>query len=149
MEITPKIKQKIKNWEGCRLTAYRCPAGVLTIGYGHTGPDVSEGKKITRDEADALFDRDIALFAAQVGRVLPRQDLKPCQFEAVVSLAYNIGIGNLRKSTLMRLIERDPSDGSIYNEYMRHNKARVNGVLKALPGLTRRRREEADHYFGR
>lgn len=149
MEITPKIKQKIKNWEGCRLTAYRCPAGVLTIGYGHTGPDVSEGKKITRDEADALFDRDIALFAAQVGRVLPRQDLKPCQFEAVVSLAYNIGIGNLRKSTLMRLIERDPSDGSIYNEFMRHNKARVNGVLKALPGLTRRRREEADHYFGR
>jgi len=49
----------IKGWEGCRLTAYKCPAGVLTIGYGHTGKDVKPGMKITQTQADALFETDV------------------------------------------------------------------------------------------
>ncbi len=149
MKPSQSIKEKIKGWEGCRLAAYRCPAGVLTIGYGHTGPDVTAGKKISKTEADRLFDIDIEKFAVSVERVIKRKDLSQCQFDALVSLAYNIGIGGLSKSTLLKKVEADPNCGSILNEFMRHNKARVNGVLKELPGLTKRRRAEANHYFGK
>lgn len=149
MILSQKIKQMIKTWEGCRLRAYRCPAGVLTIGYGHTGPDVSEGQLITREEAETLFEQDIQTFANRVSRIIRRQDLKQSQFDALVSLAYNIGSEGLRRSTLLRLVEQDPESRNIYNEFMRHNKARINGVLKELPGLTRRRRAEAEHYFDR
>lgn len=87
MELSQKIKQLIKSWEGCRLTAYRCPAGVLTIGYGHTGPDVAPGKRITQTEADALFDRDIARFASTVEPVFAGVKLSQSQFDALVSLS--------------------------------------------------------------
>lgn len=70
MELSQSIKSKIKAWEGCRLTAYRCPAGVLTIGYGHTGADVFPGKRITQAEADALFEADIKKFADGVAAKL-------------------------------------------------------------------------------
>ena len=148
MELSLKIKNLIKSYEGLRLEAYRCPAGVLTIGYGHTGPDVTEGSTVTRVEADRLFDRDIAKFAASAGNLLQGVALRPCQFDAIVSLAYNIGLGNLRKSTLLRKVKAAPGDPSIRDEFMKHVKARINGVLKTLPGLVKRRRAEADHYFG-
>lgn len=147
MILTNEIRAKMMQWEGCRLKAYRCPAGVLTIGYGHTGPDVTEGKVITAAEAVALFNRDADRFAASVEKALPGAVLKPRQFDALVSLAYNIGLGNFRKSTLRAKVLADPSDASIRDEFMRHVKARVNGVLKTLPGLVARRRAEADHYF--
>lgn len=149
MQPSEKIKKKIKEFEGVRLKTYRCPAGVLTIGYGHTGPDVKEGMVITRQRADQLFDEDINIFARSVEKTVNQPALTQNQFDALVSLAYNIGIGGLKKSQLLKQVQADPNCGSIYNEFMRHNKARVKGVLKELPGLTRRRRAEADHYFGR
>lgn len=91
MQLSTAIKKKIKAWEGCRLTAYRCPAGVLTIGYGHTGKDVTPGKKITQAEADALFDTDITKFAATVAPTFAGVRLNGNQFDALVSLSYNIG----------------------------------------------------------
>ena len=147
MQLSTAIKKKIKAWEGCRLTAYRCPAGVLTIGYGHTGPDVTEGMTITGPQAVALFNADVDKFARSVEAVLAGVSLKQKQFDALVSLAYNIGLGNLKKSTLLKKVRINSDDPTIRAEFLKHVNARVNGVLKPLPGLVKRRTAEADHYF--
>lgn len=147
MNLTNEIRAKMMQWEGCRLVAYRCPAGVLTIGYGHTGPDVREGMTITASEAVALFNADIDKFARSVEASLAGVRLSQKQFDAVVSLTYNIGLGGLKKSTLFRKLKADPDDPTIRAEFMKHVNARVDGVLKPLPGLVKRRRAEADHYF--
>lgn len=139
-----EIKEKIKGWEGCRLTAYRCPGGVLTIGYGHTGPDVTEGLAIDRNTADLLFEADVNTFASSVGRMLPA-GLRQCQYDALVSFAYNCGTGNLKASTLLKKVKANPDAPSIRAEFMKWNKSKG----KVLAGLTRRRAAEADHYFGK
>lgn len=149
MELSEKIKQMIKEWEGCRLVAYRCPAGVLTIGYGHTGPDVVSGKRITLEQADRLFDRDIRRFAAGVEPLFAGTALTPNQFDALVSLSYNIGSLAVKAPTLLRKVKACPGDPSIRAEFLKHVNARVNGVLRPLPGLVRRREAEADHYFSK
>lgn len=146
MDLSTKIKAKIKAWEGCRLTAYRCPAGVWTIGYGHTS-GVTPGMKITQQEADALFEKDIKQFSDQAMRTLGTVKLNNNQFDALVSLAYNIGIGRLSKSELLRKVKADPDDPSIRAEFARYVYATSNGVRRQLPGLVRRRTEEANHYF--
>lgn len=148
MELSRKIKEMIKGWEGCRLSAYRCPAGVLTIGYGHTGPDVTPGKRITQAEADALFERDIMAFAASVAPTFAGVQLSACQFDALVSLSYNIGSLQKKAPTLVRMVRANPADSAIRAEFLKHVNARVNGVLKPLPGLVKRRTAEANHYFG-
>lgn len=147
MNLTNEIRAKMMQWEGCRLKAYRCPAGVLTIGYGHTGPDVKPGMEITAPQAVALFNADVDKFARSVEASLAGVSLKQKQFDAVVSLAYNIGLGGLKKSTLYRKVKANPDDPTIRAEFMKHVNARANGVLKPLPGLVKRRRAEADHYF--
>lgn len=149
MQLSTAIKKKIKAWEGCRLTAYRCPAGVLTIGYGHTGKDVTPGKKITQAEADALFDTDITKFAATVAPTFDGVRLNGDQFDALVSLSYNIGSLTVKAPTLVRKVKADPNDPTIRAEFMKHVNARANGALKPLPGLMKRRAAEADHYFGK
>lgn len=148
MELSRRIKELIKGWEGCRLTAYRCPAGVLTIGYGHTGNDVTPGMKITQARADALFDVDINRFAESVALKLTGVRLKPCQFDALVSLSYNIGALDVKAPTLLRKVKADPDDPTIRAEFAKHCNARVDGQLRRLPGLVRRRMAEANHYFG-
>lgn len=147
MNLTNEIRAKMMQWEGCRLKAYRCPAGVITIGYGHTGPDVKPGMEITAPQAVALFNADVDKFARSVEASLAGVSLKQKQFDAVVSLAYNIGLGGLKKSTLYKKVKANPDDPTIRAEFMKHVNARVNGVLKPLPGLVKRRRAEADHYF--
>lgn len=150
MKLTNKIRAMIMQWEGCRLKAYHCPAGVLTIGYGHTGPDVTEGMTITAAQAVALFNADIDRFAESVRQLLGETvtRLRPQQFDALVSLAYNIGPGNFRRSSVMAKVKADPDDPTIRDAFMRHVKARDrHGNLITLPGLVRRRAGEADHYF--
>lgn len=149
MQLSTAIKKKIKAWEGCRLTAYRCPSGVMTIGYGHTGKDVTPGKRITQAEADALFDTDITKFAATVEDDFSGVKLNGNQFDALVSLSFNIGTLRVKAPTLTYKVKSDPNDPTIRAEFMRHVNARVNGVLKPLPGLMKRRAAEADHYFGK
>lgn len=148
MELSQKIKQMIKGWEGCKLTAYRCPAGVLTIGYGHTGADVTPGKTITQAEADRLFDADVRKFAEKVAPLFSGVVLNNNQFDALVSLSYNIGSLSVKAPTLLRKVKANPNDPSIRAEFLKHVNARVNGVLKQLPGLMKRRTAEANHYFG-
>lgn len=131
----------IKRWEGLRLKAYRCPAGVLTIGYGHTGEDVIPGMKITVSRAAALFDKDIAVFESGVTSIAESAGVELTQgkFDALVSFSYNLGIGALRRSTLWRKASVNPDDPTIGYEFRRWTKA--GG--KILPGLVKRREQEA------
>lgn len=119
MQLSRAIKEKIKSWEGCRLVAYRCPAGILTIGYGHTGKDVTPGKRITQTEADALFDKDITTFASSVVPLICGTTVNGNQFDALVSLAYNIGITAFSRSTLLKKVKADPTDPTIRAEFAR------------------------------
>ncbi len=127
-------KDLIKRWEGCQLTAYRCPANVLTIGYGHTG-DVKEGQKITQHQADTLFDYDIEKYEDGVTRL--GVILNANEFSALVSFAYNLGISALSNSGLLRKIRGGDKPGAA-KEFGRW----VMAGGKKLPGLVARREAE-------
>lgn len=129
----------IKQFEGLRLKAYLCPAKVWTIGYGHTR-SVSQGQEINGQKAEELLKADLLVFEQAV--LSHNLDLNQNQFDALVSFTYNVGVGNLAKSTLLKTIKLNPNDKNIRNEFMRWNRAGGN----ILSGLTRRRRAEADLY---
>ena len=99
MRTTTGTKNKIKQFEGLRLEAYVCAAGVCTIGYGHT-TSVKPGDVITEAQADAFFESDIRAVENQVN-ALPLH-LGQYQFDAVVSFCFNVGIGKFKKSTLYK-----------------------------------------------
>ena len=124
------------------LTATRCSAGVPTIGYGHTGPEVRVGQKISREKADEIFSKDIDMFSAGIGKLFPK-GISQCRFDALVSFAFNCGLGALQKSTLLKKVKANPEDPSIRGEFMKW----VNAGGRKLPGLVKRRAMEADHYF--
>jgi lysozyme len=149
MELSEKIKKMIRDWEGCRLTAYRCPAGVLTIGYGHTGSDVKEGMKITMAKAIELFNADIAKFSKTVENTFKGTKLNNNQFDALVSFSYNVGSFSAKAPTLMRMVKANPDDILIRDEMMKHVYAKSGGVNARLPGLVKRRTAEANHYFSK
>lgn len=125
----------IKEFEGCKLKAYKCPADVWTIGYGHTD-GVKEGDEITQQEADRLLADDVHSFTAGVQRLVT-SDINRNQLGALTSFAFNVGLGNLRHSTLLRMVNAGDFLGAA-NQFLRWNKA--GG--KVLAGLTRRREAE-------
>ena len=90
----------IKKYEGCRLTAYKCPAGLWTIGYGHT-KNVKSGQKITQKQAENFLKQDLKTFEKGVEKAV-KVRLNQNQFDALVSFAYNCGLGALKTSTLLR-----------------------------------------------
>lgn len=122
------------------VRSYRCPAGRWTIGYGHTH-GVRSGETITPEEAEDLLRKDLQDCEAAVERLV-KVDLTQNQFDALVSFVFNLGQGNFGSSTLLRKLNRGEYE-SAAEEFIRWNKARVDGELKALPGLTRRRSAEA------
>jgi lysozyme len=134
------------HFEGCRLQAYQCSAKVWTIGWGNTyyqdKRPVKQGDVITQAQANELFEMVMNEFAIEVRRALTKE-LNENQFSALVCFAYNVGIGNLKKSTLLRKANINPNDETIAGEFAKWNKA--GG--KVLNGLTRRRLAEADLYF--
>lgn len=136
MKISEKGKSLIKKYEGCRLTAYKCPAGVLTIGYGHTGSDVTAGLKISQEQADKLFNVDILIHCNNVEKLV-KVPLTQNQFDALVSFEYNIGYGQFSKSTLLALLNR-----KLYKEASLQFERWARGGGKILPGLVKRRAEE-------
>lgn len=131
----------IKRFEGCRLQSYRCPAGVWTIGYGHTGTDVTEGRRITIEEADRLLREDLAHMERRV-RQLVTAPLTQNQFDALVSFAFNVGLGALERSTLRKKLNTQDYRGAAA-QFLVWDKA--GG--KVLPGLVRRRRAERDLFL--
>lgn len=107
MKVTSEGLALIKQFEGFRSRAYRCPAGVWTIGYGHTSeagpPQVAAGMELSETAATEILTRDAEAFAAGVRKDLKR-DLSPAQFSALVSFAYNVGLGNFRRSSVLRAV---------------------------------------------
>jgi lysozyme len=122
----------IKNAEGCRLQTYLCPAGIPTIAYGRT-QGVKMGMKITQAEADEMLRQDLAEFEAAVTKYV-RVPLTQHQFDALVCWTYNVGIGALSTSTLLKKLNAKDYAGAA-NEFERWNK----GGGKVLPGLVKRR----------
>lgn len=145
MNASTKIKNFIKSHEGLRLDAYKCPAGVLTIGYGHTGADVQPGMRISKERASELFDKDLAGVARPLNAYLRENNvtLSQHQYDALLSFAYNVGVGALRNSTLWRKLRVNPSDPTIPSEFKRWTLSRG----KTLPGLVKRRQAEASIYL--
>ena len=136
MKISLEGLSLIKKFEGCRLEAYYCSGGVLTIGYGHTG-GVKESDTITQEEAEKLLRADVFKFEEYVEDNV-MVELDQSQFDALVAWTFNLGPGNLRESTMLkRLNEADYA--SVPSEMKRWNKA--GG--KTLDGLIRRRNAEA------
>lgn len=130
----------IKQHEGLRLEAYRCPAGIYTIGYGHTA-GVRRGDVIDERKAEQLLAEDLKKFEAVVNRECPRVNQN--QFDALVSFTFNLGETNLLKSTLLKCVKANPDNQNIYTEFLRWNKSKG----EVLPGLIRRRKAEAELYF--
>jgi len=126
----------IKRFEGCRLIAYKCPAGVWTIGYGHT-VGVMCGDKISQHQADIMLGSDVERFEEFVSMLVRGYECTQNQFNALVSFAFNLGNGSLETSTLLRKFKAGDYSGCA-NEFLRWNKA--GG--KVLDGLTRRREAE-------
>lgn len=136
----------IKKFEGLKLKAYKCPAGLWTIGYGNTffenGTRVVEGDKITIDRADQLLFFVVNKFEAEVKKLVTSA-INETQLGALTSFAFNCGTSNLAKSTLLKKVNKNPNDPTIRDEFMRWTKA-GGQVLK---GLVTRRAAEADLYF--
>jgi lysozyme len=137
----------IKKFEGLFLKSYLCPAGVPTIGYGSTmwndGKKVVIGQTITLEGAEILLMWELKNKA----NALHRLNLNQNQFDALMSFIYNIGISAFLNSTLFKKALANQNDETIRNEFMRWNKAKVNGKMIVLKGLNNRRIAESNLYF--
>lgn len=133
----------IKSFEGCHLTAYRCPAQILTIGYGSTGSHVKEGMTITQAQAEELLRKDLARFETGVEALLGGTPTSDDEYSALVALSFNIGLNALAGSTVLRRHKAGNKVGAA-NAFLMWNRA--GGQV--LRGLTRRREAERLLYLG-
>jgi lysozyme len=136
----------VKEFEGLRLKAYKCPAAVWTIGYGHTSaagsPIVTSDLEITREAAEEILKKDMGQYEDGVSKYV-KVGLTQGQFDALVDFAYNAGVGALAKSTLLKKVNAEKFD-EVPAEFMKWTK----GGGKELPGLVRRRRAEVKLWRG-
>lgn len=146
MKLDSNGYKLIQGFEGLELNAYKDSAGIPTIGYGNItyidGSRVKMGDKITQEKADEIFKYYADKFANQVDAVVTAT-VNQNQFNAMVSLAYNIGIGAFSKSTLLKKVNSNSCDTSIKTEFMKW----VNAGGKKIQGLVNRREKEAQVYF--
>ena len=142
MKSSDLLLNKIIDFEGCKLTAYRCPAGVWTIGVGHTR-GVKQGQKITEAQAISLLKGDLLPCENYVN------NLGVCKtqghFDALVDFCFNLGTGALGRSTLLKFIRQGKAEQYIRGEFAKW----VKSGGKTLAGLVKRRAWEADRYFGK
>ena len=131
----------IKDFEGLRLGAYKCPAGVWTIGFGHT-KGVKQGQVITEAQADDYLVEDIGPIERQLNKL--GVNFRQEQFDALVSWIFNLGWGNFSNSTLKKKIIADSKDEEIAAEFIKW----VNAGGKPLVGLKKRRIAEANMFVG-
>lgn len=139
-KISQMAVDMIKKFEGFRADAYKCPAGVWTIGFGTT-KNVKAGMKVTKEQAEELLRKDLVIFENYVNKlgVCKTQH----QFDALVDFAYNCGCGSLGASTLLKYIKEGKKKADIQAQFRRWNK----GGGKVLPGLVKRREYEAELFF--
>jgi len=132
----------IKSFEGLVLKAAPCPAGIPTVGYGHTGPEVYNGLRITAEFAEDLLRQDLARFERGVERLIAGVPTTQAQFDSFVSLAFNIGLGGFQRSSVLR-------------HHRAGNKTRaaasfllwVKAAGRTMKGLVRRRNAERQMYL--
>lgn len=134
----------IAECEGCRLTAYRCPAGVATIGWGQTA-GVRMGMVWTQDRADQDLCDSIEHYSAEVRRMCT-VDPTPNELGALTALAYNIGLGALAKSSVLKA-HNAGNQAAAARAFGMWNRAKINGVSTEMRGLTARRAAEAALYL--
>ena len=137
----------IKKYEGFKAKAYLCPAKVITIGYGSTYYEDGTKVKltdppITQERATELLEALLVSYERSVDSYCV-DTINQYQFDALCSFAYNCGVGNLKSSTLLKKVNKNPNDPTIKDEFLKWNK----GGGKVLSGLTKRRIEEAQLYF--
>lgn len=147
MKLNDKGYDLIKRFEGYSDRPYKCPAGISTIGYGNTYyPNGTKVKitdpKITREYANEILAHTADEFAADVLKLV-KTNITVNQLNALTSFAYNVGMGNFQKSTLLKLVNVNPNDAMIAKEFLKWNKA----AGKELKGLTNRRIAESALYF--
>lgn len=141
MKTGTKGIELIKHFEGCELEAYKCAAGVWTIGYGHI-KGVTPDSVITQEQAEQMLVEELNEYEGYINNMVT-MPLSQNQFDALVSWVYNLGGGNLKASTLLKVVNSGEFNG-VPEQIMRWNKA--GG--KVLEGLTRRRQAEADLFSG-
>lgn len=144
--MTPSLKGEalIKSFESCKLTAYLpLPTDHPTIGWGTTGPDIYLGLTWTKSQADIRFDTDLRRFGQSLSTLFGANPTTQAQFDACLSLAYNIGAGAFAKSTLLKKHNAGDYDGAA-QQFMLWNKS--GG--KVVTGLTARRQAEQRMYKG-
>ena len=139
----------VKEFEGLRLTAYYCPAGVPTIGFGHTATvtaeDVRKGRKITEATAEKLLRDDLEKYGRDLMKYV-KVEPNVNQLAAFISFAFNVGVAGFKGSTVLRR-HNEGDFQSAARAFGLWNKATVNGKKTVLPGLTRRRAAEAALYL--
>ena len=140
MKTSHKGIALIKEFEGLRLKAYKCPGGVWTIGYGHTA-GVKPGMVISEAQAEEYLMADLIASEKYLNDL--RLAINQNQFDALISFIYNVGTGNFSRSTLLRKVRANPQGNSIMDEFLKwvYSKGHV------LPGLQRRRLAEMKLYF--
>jgi lysozyme len=147
-----KVSQKaiilIKHHEGVRNKPYKCPAGLFTVGVGHL---IGDGKTLppewnrtfTQEEIDALLKRDLSRFELGVCKMLPSVQLKQCEFDALVSFSFNLGLGTFQRSTIRQALLRGDKEAAM-ESLVKYCKA--GG--KILKGLQNRRLDEKRLFLG-
>lgn len=144
--MTVEAIELIKKMEGLRLKAYK-PVPTekyYTIGYGHYGADVAKDMVIDEDTAERMLMEDLKVFVYNVNKAVEGYTtLNDCQFGALVSFCFNVGVGNFRKSTLLKKVRQNPNDPTIADEFNKW----VYAGGKKLMGLVQRRQLEATLYF--
>jgi lysozyme len=142
MKISERGIELIRQFEGCKLVGYADAVGIPTVGYGHTGPEVYVGKRISQPEANALLAYDLAKFEKGVTELTTGCVLNQNQFDALVSFSFNVGLAALKRSTLLRKLKAGDSAGAAA-QFLSWTKA--GG--KVLKGLVRRRAAERDLFL--
>lgn len=129
--ISDEGKKLIKNFEGLRLKSYKCPAGVWTIGYGHTGADVKPNMTITKEEAEKLLDKDLVKFIRNVNNKV-KVPLKQEHFDALVSFAFNVGNEAFNSSTLLKLLNQGKylQAANQFSRWVYAGKNKSEGLIK-------------------
>ncbi len=135
MEVNKAGRDLIKKFEGCKLRAYKCPAGLWTISWGLTfypdGTKVKEGDVITQQQAENYFNAIVDDFAEKVDALI-KSNVSENNFSALVSFTFNVGIGNFQRSTLLRKVNANPKDATIPAEFRKWVRALIIACFMAM-----------------